>query len=683
MADAVVPPPVEQRASGPLPDFNLPKPTQSKKKPVAPVGPALALSGGAAHGDFEVGVVRYLYEHGLVPKIICGTSIGAINGLKLAEGEPDGAAKPDADGHVQGLAGLIEIWKSLKYDSDMYKMLDPISKFIDVLKTVATGVAAGSLVGGSIAGPFGLFFGALAGGAIEKDTLENGLQTLLSTQSLGNFNPLDDLMQKSSSFKPELVVKSKIILRMVSTALEDGATRLVDEQGRLLESDGAQVNSGAVYDQATQDKINQIQDEINSIQKSFDDPDLGPPAKGQISDLPSLRAQLQAVEAAGKVIGEKPVKVPLRQGALASSSLPVFTPPQLFDDGKNYVDGGTKMVTPIQTALELGATVIYAVVASQDRMRPGVSFISHKPIPVFTSSNLVDIGLRVGGDIEPSAINDSQLRPPNGFPVPVLIFRPAWDIHDSFTIAPGLIDIRMDQGWMCADDVMQAWALDSENYLDLAQQYDAARGTTDIARWRHKIWIHEFAANGWQYRHDATDAPIDAKGPPPIPLDPTKNLRETIDAALARVRQMKQQLRGLVQARLDAHGNVPPGVERWWTDWERHTWKPTQVLWPLPNMTVKADPDKGVPLGKETTIKVTATDKAGAAIKGATVYAGGVKLGPAGSITTTFKGHPVKTIDPKTHAPGFSTEGPVVEVEAEGYETTPVAIAFDTAAAGP
>jgi hypothetical protein len=57
----------------------------------------------------------------------------------------------------------------------------------------------------------------------------------------------------------------------------------------------------------------------------------------------------------------------------------------------------------------------------------------------------------------------------------------------------------------------------------LARKYDAARCTTDITRWRRKIWIEEFAANGWQYRHDATGVPIDAKGPPLIPLDPTNN----------------------------------------------------------------------------------------------------------------------------------------------------------------
>ncbi len=171
--------------SGILPNLNLPKPKKSPKKKIKPVGPALALSGGAAHGDFEVGVVRYLYEHGLKPAIICGTSVGSINGLKLAEGEPAKPAKRDKDGHLQGLAGLIDIWESLRFNRDMYKVLDPISKFLDVLKTVATGVAAGSLVGGSVGGPLDLFLGALVGGRLEEDTLKDGIATLLGTPSLG------------------------------------------------------------------------------------------------------------------------------------------------------------------------------------------------------------------------------------------------------------------------------------------------------------------------------------------------------------------------------------------------------------------------------------------------------------------------------------------------------------------
>lgn len=680
MAVAVSPAPVIAGKQTPLPNLNLPKRKKHKAKPIPRVGPALCLSGGAAHGDFEVGVVRYLYEHGLVPKIICGNSVGAINGLKLAEGEPKGKAQSYADGHMQGLAGLIGIWKSLRVNDDMYKMRDPIGKFLDALKSAALGVGAGSLIGGSIGGPFGLLIGAVAGGKVEEGQLKSALKKLLSTNSVATFRPLQDLMKQASAFKPALVKKSKIILRMTMTALEDGALRLVDENGALRESDNTPTPGSARYNAAAQsvlDRIKELEDDINSAMDSLDGEDYDP--KANLANVLALRAEIGELRESivKDIIGANPVHVPLTQAALASSSLPVITPPQLFDDRKNYVDGGTRTVTPILVALEVGATVIYAVVASSAHIGPGESFISQKPIDSYSSANLVDIGLRVGSDIEPSAINDSQLMPPNGFPIPVLIFRPFWDIHDSLTISGGLIDIRMDQGWMCADDVMQAWAIDSEGYLQLAGQYDELRGTTLIARTRHKIWIQEFAANGWHYAHDAMGAPMDAKGVPPIPLA-FSGSTQTKAEALSQVRQMKQALRDLVQARLEAGGNVPPGAERWWMDWERHTWKPTEVLWPLPKMTVKAVPDTNVPLGTAVTVKVTAKNSNGKAITGATVFAGGVKLGPTGKITTTFKPREIKGIDPKTHAPVIWTQGPEVTVVADGFETTPVPIQFKT-----
>jgi predicted acylesterase/phospholipase RssA len=48
---------------------------------------ALVLGGGGALVDFELGVLQYLYSHNIRPQIICGTSVGAINAAKLAEGE--------------------------------------------------------------------------------------------------------------------------------------------------------------------------------------------------------------------------------------------------------------------------------------------------------------------------------------------------------------------------------------------------------------------------------------------------------------------------------------------------------------------------------------------------------------------------------------------------------------------
>ena len=80
---------------------------------------AIVLSGGGAKGDFEVGAVRFLYDHGIRPDIVCGTSVGSINAVKLAEGEPD--ASGPADGlNAPGLPGLVAIWKSLHTNEDMY-----------------------------------------------------------------------------------------------------------------------------------------------------------------------------------------------------------------------------------------------------------------------------------------------------------------------------------------------------------------------------------------------------------------------------------------------------------------------------------------------------------------------------------------------------------------------------------
>jgi NTE family protein len=48
---------------------------------------ALSLSGGGSKGDFQLGAVRFLYRvRGVRPDIIIGTSVGSINGAKLAEG---------------------------------------------------------------------------------------------------------------------------------------------------------------------------------------------------------------------------------------------------------------------------------------------------------------------------------------------------------------------------------------------------------------------------------------------------------------------------------------------------------------------------------------------------------------------------------------------------------------------
>jgi hypothetical protein len=329
------------------------------------------------------------------------------------------------------------------------------------------------------------------------------------------------------------------------------------------------------------------------------------------------------------------------------------------------------MVTPIETAWRAGASIVYAVVASQDAMTVGTDPLFHTKLPSFAPpANLVDIGLRVGAEIEPSEINDSQLYPPNGWPVPVVIFRPRFDIHDSLTIDPGLIDIRMDQGWMCGDDVMQAWARDSEGYLALAKELDDQRNTTAIARFRHQIWKQEFEANGLQYRQDGTGSPQ-----PPVPLA----IGKITDApkAVATVKAMKAQLEELVRQRQAAGGNLPDGHERWWNDWERHSWEPLAPLFPLPEMTVRAMPSANLPFGKPTKIEFTAKSKDGKPVPGASVLVNGTRIGSTGrQLTTTFVPSERERIDPLTHESVPVLVPPRVVVTADDFATAIVSLEF-------
>ena len=47
---------------------------------------ALVLAGGGSRGAYEMGVWKAIYEMDIPFHIVCGTSIGAINGAMIAQG---------------------------------------------------------------------------------------------------------------------------------------------------------------------------------------------------------------------------------------------------------------------------------------------------------------------------------------------------------------------------------------------------------------------------------------------------------------------------------------------------------------------------------------------------------------------------------------------------------------------
>jgi NTE family protein len=81
-------------------------------KPIIPKSTALVLSGGGARGAYEVGVLSYLFGDfarvlGRKPNIdiICGTSVGGINGSYLAAHMGD---------VTRGVRRLVDLWQSLE-----------------------------------------------------------------------------------------------------------------------------------------------------------------------------------------------------------------------------------------------------------------------------------------------------------------------------------------------------------------------------------------------------------------------------------------------------------------------------------------------------------------------------------------------------------------------------------------
>lgn len=355
----------------------------------------ITLSGGGAKGDFEVGAVQYLYSRFGVPGVLSGTSVGAINAAKLAEG---GVSAPTR---------LATIWLELTTESDMWAeeaWLSSLQATLPQLKDLLVGAAlnavgmpslngnapnltAPSLARGAVVGGLPLAAAISTVQALQKivaavpdiDTVLSDLMTALSSaQSIYNLGPIAAKLNQPLFLDPGLVAASGIALRIATVGISRGQVRYVTERGTFLDAPGQ------------------------------------PP----------------------------PTLVP---AVLASASIPaIFPGVHLGDD--TYYDGGVRVLAPVQAAAEAGATTIYAVSASSVT-DPG-PFTQSFGVPILdliqraTGLLTTEIGLR-------------ELTPPfEGVDATVSVIAPRIEVHDYLTIDPALIRLNIDYGWMCAFDTL-------------------------------------------------------------------------------------------------------------------------------------------------------------------------------------------------------------------------------------
>ena len=181
-----------------------------------PMTTAIVLGAGGTRAAFEVGALRYLYDIGIRPDLICGTSGGAINAVKLAEGEDP--REPDSG----GLAGLENLWLSLKTNSDMYR---PQPWFENLPQRIKDELARVAIDYGIAAfGPSlsSIITSAVALG-VDYSKLNEIAQSFLNAESLYSLDPIWTKLRDPRNLNPASVRMSGIRLRLCAVNLEVGA----------------------------------------------------------------------------------------------------------------------------------------------------------------------------------------------------------------------------------------------------------------------------------------------------------------------------------------------------------------------------------------------------------------------------------------------------------------------------
>jgi NTE family protein len=368
---------------------------------------AIVLSGGGAKGSFEVGALLYLREiwNEIQPRIICGTSVGAINALALAEATTS-----------QGVDKIENVWLDLQYRSDMYEpspelaqgletaevSLDDFVAFLseqggpdfgygNILNESA--VAPAAVVGFLVGDWIGLLtHGAIAGGI----TTAAKLVALLEAVSDGSFFfHLTPTRGRIAAVIDRLgIATSGMKLRLAAVALEDGELYYITEASTLIARTAAGVNA-----------------------EPINDPD------------------------------------PLVLGALASAAFPVFfqaqqirTPTTLL----TFVDGGVREVLPSHAAVELGAQLIFNISAATSDPPPKLGEIYASP------GGLLPIMLRAL-ELQGNEIVREEMHPRARFcdERERVLIHPTFSVHHLLEIDPGLIRINMAYGYFRAFDADQ------------------------------------------------------------------------------------------------------------------------------------------------------------------------------------------------------------------------------------
>lgn len=510
-----------------------------------------ALSGGGAKGCFQIGALIYLSKRlpRYQPESVVATSVGSVNSLACFEGD-------------EGIDKARRVWLSLATKSDMYRPEDWVQE-IGRLETFRDNRIdpAAFLMGGS--SPFG-------SGGIEL--LSHGRETLLEVGSMilpgTGFFVVDQIRQVERDLNRAVSIASegkslysldpvimklrdnvnfdairegRTKLRLVSIALEDGSRCYMDEAGNLI--------------QHVREPEGRTRTNYHVLSGPYED----------------------------RII----------KGAIASAAIPGIFPAQVFDlsppTGQIHcVDGGVRDILPSpaarELALEIDGTPLESVLGL--RIRRAIIYISAPAlVPYAKRSILGDLGdpippappaepdfeeanflkvMSAGLNLLTDEILAGEIEPDGGFSDDIdrVFIVPMFDVTDTLTIDPGLIQIAIAYGYMTAFDVLTRY----EGTVADAEYRDLVARSLYIAQARRYIWELE---RNWG-----------ARGVDPLP--------RFWEGGSMRIRALKRRVWEQTVQRIARWGreSVPSDadlsyaegrtrnvnrVSDWWREWERHT----------------------------------------------------------------------------------------------------------------
>ncbi|HVX22040.1 MAG TPA: patatin-like phospholipase family protein [Acidimicrobiales bacterium] len=434
---------------------------------------AFVLAGGGTKGAFEAGAVRYLVEEETItPEVITATSAGSICAAVLAQARTHQELVVRAGELHDDLLAMTHT--DLLFGKQPWLgALDgtPLGRAVERFVLDRTRPAVPGEVPAAVAARAGrrrrLQVAARLGRSLPH-LLRAGRRLRKDAGSLMTLEPLARALREGGPsgirpVDPALIARPGLELRMAVAALGDGALRYVTQDGHIVASDAVT------------------------------------PVAGPVDVL---------------------------DGVLASATVPLLFPPRPLA-GDVYVDGGVANNVPVDAAVRLGATRVFAILAVPLAQPRDHRDYTRAPAPL--------VFLRAAGGVAFVERQLANLNPPLPDGTTVTVIDPVVDVVGPFEVSQGLMLLDMDYGWMRAADVL------AEVGDDVRRQAFSATDAVVVARTR--AWHREEAM--WAAgRATAADR-----------------------RALA---GLKGQVRDAVNDRKGLGLPTPPDPERWWSGYEVH-----------------------------------------------------------------------------------------------------------------